>query len=91
MATKATNQRPSSMDVVSVQEFKSLLGVPEAKGSVVRNPNTGKLFLSVMGKGNFKVQQDFNPELPYGILIPDGVLEEACLINSNNDNTIMEL
>lgn len=72
---------------VSVQAFKDMLGVSTIE--VVKNPNTGKLFLST-SVGNFKCQQDINPSLPMSML-HDKETGEYCLVNSNNDNSLFRL
>ena len=76
---------------MSVAEFKQAVGHPTAKLGVIKNPNNGKLFMNIGGK-NYKVQQNFDGALDHCVIVPEGVLEEACLINAKQqNNTLWEL
>ena len=75
-------------EFLTVEEFKAKIGKTGVAGDIVKNPNTGKLFLSIGGL-YFKVQQDIDRTKDMSILVPeDGGLEQACLVNvkasSNN-------
>lgn len=72
---------------MSVQSFKELLGISVIE--VVKNPNTGKLFMST-SVGKFKCQQEIDPSLPMSVL-HDKETDEYCLVNSKNDNSIFRL
>jgi hypothetical protein len=76
---------------MSVAEFKAALGV--ATIEIVKNPNTGKLFVSA-GTEKFKCQQDIDLKGSMSVLIPvspDGeqLLEEACLLNVKETNNVL--
>ena len=72
---------------LTVEEFKAKIGKAGVAGDIVKNPNTGKLFLSIGGL-YFKVQQDIDRTKDMSILVPEEGLEQACLVNvkasSNN-------
>ena len=75
-------------EFLTVEEFKSKINKAGVTAQVVKNPNTGKLFLAV-GELRFKVEQKFDAALPMSVLVPEiGGLEQACLVNvkdaSNN-------
>ena len=72
---------------LSVQAFKEMLGISVIE--VVKNPNTGKLFVS-SSVGKFKCQQDIDPKLPMSVL-HDTESDEYCLVNSTNDNSLFVL
>ena len=46
-------------EFLTVEEFKAKIGKTGVAGDIVKNPNTGKLFLSIGGL-YFKVQQDID-------------------------------
>ena len=71
----------SNVQFLTVAEFKSKVGFPGGNLDIVKNPKTGKLFMSI-GNVSYKVQQDFKPTLAHCILIPEAGINEACLINA---------
>ena len=85
--TKTTN-----VQFYTISEFKSLVGLPQEKASVVRNPKTGSLFLSI-GSKNYKCQQNIDGSKEMKVLVEDNNLDLACLVNVtvSNDNTLFEL
>jgi hypothetical protein len=90
-STPAKSERNNNVKFMTVEEFKKAIGAPGEEASVVKNPNTGKLFVSIAGD-NFKCQQDINGKLPMRFLIEDADLDEACLVNVNEqDNTVFTL
>lgn len=69
----------SEVSFMSINQFKDQVEATEI--SVLKNPKTGKLFMSANGE-TYKVQQDINPKEEMRILVPkEGGLEEACLVN----------
>lgn len=68
-------------DVVylTINQFKAQIGTASVK--VLKNEKTGKLFLSTDNGDCYKVQQDINPKLEMKMLIKDGNLSDACLVN----------
>lgn len=67
------------MEFINLDAFKVRLGVSVIK--VIKNPNTGKRFLSTQ-VGNFKVQQSFDPSKPYMFMYENEALfSEGCLTN----------
>lgn len=79
---------------MTVAEFKKEVSDDATvKAQVVKNPNTGKLFLAV-GDARFKVQQNIDSAKPMSVLIPEEGISQACLVNVNNDpnaNVLFEL
>ena len=73
---------------MSIAEFKSAIKTDSL--SVVKNPKTGKLFVSA-GNANYKCQQDIDLNGKMEFLISDGVIADACLINSNSQNVLATL
>jgi len=71
---------------MSLADFKAAIGV--AKLDIVKNPNTGKLFMSANGKA-WKCKAEIDLQSPLAILVPEnGNLDEACLVNGSNDNVL---
>ena len=90
--SEVQNQRSENAEFLTVEEFKARLNKEGVKAEIVKNPNTGKLFL-VIGSLRFKVQASIDPNKDIRVLIPDGDLDQACLINAkpNTDNVIFTL
>jgi len=69
---------------ITVSEFKNIVGSEDSTIDVLRNKETGKLFMSLEGQ-NYRVQGDIDNNLPIKVLIPveDGVkdYDNACLVN----------
>lgn len=72
--------RSENVEFLTIAEFKNRISKAEAKAQIVKNPNTGKLFMSIE-ELNFKVQATIDQSKPMSVLIPDGDLEQACLVN----------
>lgn len=73
----------------TVSEFKSLVGCTAATViEVVKNPTTGKLFVSVGGT-YFKCQQDIDDSLPMKFLIEHDEIEKACLVNVAESSNVL--
>ena len=70
------------MDVltnISVELFKPMIGCNTIK--VIKNPKTNKLFASTDNGKILRVEQAIDVNKPMVMLIPNGELENACLIN----------
>lgn len=67
------------VDFLTINEFKTQTGT--TKMEVLKNPNTGKLFLACDNGQNFKVQADIDGQAEMKFLIPKEGLEQACLVN----------
>ena len=83
----------STTKFYTVQEFKSLVSLPQSvPAQVVKSPQTGKLFVA-MGSKNFKCQATINPKLEMRMLVEEDNYEEACLVNvkSSTENILFEL
>lgn len=65
---------------LTIKEFKNKVGVETM--DVLKNPNTGKLFLACDNGKNYKVQATINSQKDMKFLVPEaGDINEACLIN----------
>lgn len=75
MANQAEN-----VTFLTVGEFKTKLNI--SKLEVLKNPNTGKLFLAGDNGQNYKCQGDIDGNKEMRMLVPEsGDLSEACLTN----------
>lgn len=83
----------STTKFYTMVEFKVLnnIAVTE-KAQVVKNPNTGKLFVS-LGSKAFKCQQNIDSGKEMKMLVDNGDLANACLTNvkSSTENILFEL
>ena len=70
-----------AVEFLSIREFKGKEGIDSMK--VLRNPKTGKLFLAGDNGKNYKVQGSINSSEDMSILVEDGKIEDACLINTS--------
>lgn len=69
----------NAMQFISVEEFKSKLGI--SKVEVVKNPNTGKLFAHTTN-GNFKVEQTLTTGKDIKFMYESAeTFNEGCLVN----------
>lgn len=82
----------STIKFLSVGEFKTAIGKAGEKAEVVKNPNSGKLFVAI-GSENYKCQQAIDPKLPMKFIVENDNLAEACLTNVKEkaDNTVFTL
>ena len=71
---------------LAVNEFKAQVASVDAQLQVLRNKETGKLFMSIGGQ-NYKVEAAIDKANPMKVLVPivDGEpdYDNACLININ--------
>lgn len=71
----------STVKFLSINEFKQAVGIhADEPAQVVKNPNSGKLFLSI-GSHTFKCQQTIDGSQEMKMLVDNGDLNEACLTN----------
>lgn len=81
------NMQSQDVQFLSVAEFKKYVSGSETTPlQVLKNEKTGKLFVSINGKA-FKCQQDISSSKPLSVLVPNGSLEDACLINAEGGAT----
>lgn len=83
----------STVKFLSINEFKQAVGIPaDEKAQVVKNPNSGKLFLSI-GSHTFKCQQNIDPKQEMKMLVDNGDYNEACLANvkASTENVLFTL
>lgn len=87
-----TASKSANVTFFTIEEFKTKMGLSGEKAQVIKNPNTGKLFLSI-GSSNFKCQQDINGANEMKLLVDNDNLAEACLTNvkSSADNVMFAL
>lgn len=74
----------TAVKFASVQDFKDTIGANSI--SIVKNPNTGKLFAAADNGKNYKCAGDLDVSKPIAILIPETGIDDACLINGSNNN-----
>lgn len=85
--------RQNTADFLTVSDFKKRINKEGIEAQIVKNPNTGKLFLAI-GELRFKVEQKIDKTKDMSILVPhDGGIEQACLVNvkSGSDNVMFTL
>lgn len=71
----------STIKFLSINEFKLAAGLPvDEKAQVVKNPNTGKLFVAI-GSYTFKCQADIDGAKEMKMLVDNDNYAEACLAN----------
>ena len=79
MSTPATT--PTTVKFLSINEFKIAMNIAvDEKAQVVKNPNTGKLFLSI-GSHTFKCQASIDGSKEMKMIVDNDNLTEACLAN----------
>lgn len=79
MSTTATT--PSTVKFLTINEFKSVMNInADEKAQVVKNPNSGKLFLSI-GSHTFKCQQTIDGAKEMKMIVDNDNYDEACLTN----------
>lgn len=79
-----TTQSPASF--MSVSQFKT--ATQSDKLEVVFNKKTSKLSVLADGADFYKCQQNIDTSKPMAFLIPDGVIEDACLVNVKNESPL---
>jgi len=85
MSTEAVAPVREKVDFMTVAQFKAAVGAETI--SVLRNPQTSKLFMATNTGQNYKVQQDIDVKKEMRVLVPEnGNLEEACLTNVDTAN-----
>lgn len=72
---------------LTIAQFKAEINASEL--NVVKNPKSGKLFLSASNGSNYKVQGDLDVNESMCVLIPNGVIADACLINAEKSNNTL--
>lgn len=89
----STDAKTSNTKFMTINEFKLAMNLStNDKAQVIKNPNTGKLFLSI-GSQNFKCQQDINSGKEMKMLVNNDNLVDACLANvkSSTENILFEV
>ena len=76
----SARQNRGNVEFLTITDFKKRIGKEAAKAQVVKNPNTGKLFLAIEDL-RFKVQGDIKQDKDMSVLVPEGDIEQACLVN----------
>lgn len=81
-----TSEKSNNVTFLTWEEFKEELGITKAE--VIKNPNTGKLFVAHRAK-RWKCQADIDFKKDLAFLIEDGDLDNACLVNvTSTDNSV---
>lgn len=82
-------QQSTNIVFLTIDEFKDK--VQATKLDIVKNPNSGKLFMADNNGENYKVQNNIDNTLPMRVLVEDGDLSKCCLVNVKSDNTVFSL
>ena len=84
----------NNMLFCTLDQFRSKIALPANTPaiSIVRNPNTDKLFADT-AKGNYKVEQAIDTKLPIRFMYEsEDKLSEGCIVNvTDSDNVIAVL
>lgn len=80
-----------STKFMEVPAWKKLQGMePGEKFQVNRNKESGAYSIVLPDGRFFKCQAGFDKSLPYCFLVPDGILDESCLINYDASKAKLE-
>lgn len=71
---------------LGVSEFKAAIGA--SSFDVVKNPKTQKLFVSASNGSTYRVQASINLSEGVEMLVPNGDLTNACLVNKGTNNVM---
>jgi hypothetical protein len=75
----------SKITFLSVAGFKKAIGV--SKLDIVLNSKTNKLSVLADEDSFYRCQQDIDPKGHMAFLVPDGELDNACLVNTSSDGS----
>ena len=75
----------SKISFLSIAGFKKAVGA--SKLDIVLNAKSNKLSVLADEDSFYRCQQDIDPKGHMAFLIPDGVLEDACLVNTSTDGS----
>lgn len=75
----------SKITFLSVAGFKKAVGA--SKLDIVLNSKTDKLSVLADEDTFYRCQQDIDPKGHMAFLVPDGELDNACLVNTSTDGS----
>lgn len=75
----------SKISFLSVAGFKRAVGA--SKLDIVLNSKTDKLSVLADEDTFYRCQQDIDPKGHMAFLVPDGELDNACLVNTSTDGS----
>lgn len=75
----------SKITFLSVAGFKKAIGA--SKLDIVMNSKTNKLSVLADEDSFFRCQQDIDPKGHMAFLVPDGELDNACLVNTASEGS----
>jgi hypothetical protein len=75
----------SKISFLSVAAFKKAIGA--TKLDIVLNSKTDKLSVLADEDTFYRCQQDIDPKSHMAFLVPDGELENACLVNTKSEGS----
>lgn len=75
----------SKITFLSVAGFKKAIGA--SKLDIVMNSKTNKLSVLADEDTFFRCQQDIDPKGHLAFLVPDGELDNACLVNTSTEGS----
>ena len=69
----------SDIRFLTIDQFKAQMDIESIE--VLQNETTGKVFMSGSNGQTWKVEQDIDPDSPMKVLIENGDMDDACLVN----------
>lgn len=84
---------PTTVKFMSIAEFKIINNIANSeKAQVIKNPNTGKLFLTI-GSHTFKCQSNIDPQKEMKMIVDNDAFKDACLVNvkASSENILFTL
>lgn len=74
---------------LGIKEFKLAIGAETI--NIVKNPKTGKLFASASNGQVFRVEGALDVEKPLTVIMEDGNIETACIINQRDGGLLLSI
>ena len=84
-AAPVVDTTTNNVEFFTWEEFKDYFDIKKAE--VVKNPNTGKLFVA-SGSHRWKCQGDIDFDLPMRFLVEDEDYDNACLVNVTESGNV---
>jgi len=78
----------SKITFLSVAAFKKAAGLSNL--DIVLYPKTNKLSVLADDSTFYRCQQSIDPKGNMAFLIPDGILDDACLVNTSSEGSPLQ-
>ena len=72
---------------LTIEQFKAEIGIDNI--DVLENTKTDKLFMSGSNGQTWKVEKDIDPNKPMKVLVENGDMDEACLVNVDSNAKVL--